>query len=129
MDRTAFCGIIAVLFLLGGCVERQLTINSEPPGAMVVLNDEQIGKSPVTVSFNWYGDYNIKISKEGYQTLSTHRLLKRPWHDRFPFDLFAQIFYPGTIVDSYEWTFALEQKQRIDRDKLIDNALELRGRM
>jgi len=53
-------GLLAALgiaaLLLTGCVERKLTINTEPAGAMVTLNDEQIGESPVTVTFNWYGD-------------------------------------------------------------------------
>ncbi|HQI29243.1 MAG TPA: PEGA domain-containing protein, partial [Sedimentisphaerales bacterium] len=43
--------------LLTGCVERRLTIYTEPPGAIVTLNDQEIGVSPVTVPFNWYGDY------------------------------------------------------------------------
>ena len=53
--------LIASLFL-GGCVERKLTINTEPQGAVVFLNDEEIGTSPVTASFEWYGDYNVRIS-------------------------------------------------------------------
>jgi hypothetical protein len=126
MFRMPLIGLAAVLILAGGCVERQLTINSVPAGAMVVLNDEQIGRSPVTVSFNWYGDYNVKISREGYETLSIHRRLKGPWYDRFPFDLFAQIIYPGRIVDSHEWTFTLAPKEQIDRDALIENAMELK---
>ncbi len=60
-------GLVAVT-ILSGCVERKLTINTAPPGAMVVLNDEEIGTSPVTVSFEWYGDYNVRVSKEGFET-------------------------------------------------------------
>jgi hypothetical protein len=112
--------------LIGGCVERQLTINTQPQGALVVLNDEEIGTSPVTVSFNWYGDYNVRISKEGYETLKTHRKLKGPWYDKFPFDFFAQILNPKRIVDSYEWTFALAPKQWPTREELIKDAEELK---
>ena len=86
-------GLIAVI-ILSGCVERQLTINTAPQGALVALNDEEIGESPVTVPFNWYGDYNVRISKEGFETLKTHRKLKGPWYDKFPFDLFAQVLNP-----------------------------------
>jgi len=121
---TAVC-LIVTLFL-GGCVERKLTINTEPQGAVVVLNDEEIGTSPVTTSFNWYGDYNVRISKEGFETLKTHRKLKGPWYDKFPFDFFAQLIYPGKIVDSYEWTFELAPKREIPREELIRNALELK---
>ncbi len=120
--------LIVTLFL-GGCVERKLTINTEPQGAIVVLNDEEIGTSPVTVSFNWYGDYNVRISKEGFETLKTHRKLKRPWYDKFPFDFFAQLIYPSRIVNSYEWTFELAPKREIPREELIRNALELKKQL
>jgi hypothetical protein len=120
---------LLVLTVLAGCVERKLTINTKPQGALVALNDEEIGESPVTVNFNWYGDYGIRISKEGYETLNTHRELKGPWYDHFPFDFFAQIVNPNRIVDSYEWTFELSQKQQISRDELIQNAQELKKQL
>lgn len=120
---------VALTLLPGGCVERQLTINTSPPGAMVVLNDEQIGLSPVTTSFNWYGDYNVTIRKDGYQTLKTHRKLKGPWYDRFPFDFFAQVLYSKKITDTYEWSFELEPKQQPTRQELIRKADELRKQL
>jgi len=115
--------------LLAGCVERRLTINTEPQGALVILNDEEIGESPVTVNFNWYGDYWVRIRKEGYETLDTHRELKGPWYDDFPFDFFAQIINPKRIVDSYEWTFTLAPQKEPTREELIQNAQELRNQV
>ena len=123
-----FVSLIATI-ILSGCVERKLTINTEPQGALVILNDEEIGQSPVTVSFEWYGDYNVAIRKEGYQTLKTHRKLERPLHDKFPFDFFAQILNPKRIVDSYEWTFKLAPKQEISREELIQKAQELKEQL
>ncbi|MHC4423900.1 MAG: PEGA domain-containing protein [Planctomycetota bacterium] len=121
--------VLIVGLLIGGCVERQLTINTQPQGALVALNDEEIGTSPVTVSFNWYGDYNVRISKAGHETLKTHRKLKRPWYDKFPFDFFAQILSPKRIVDSYEWTFTLAPKQYPTRKELIQNAQKLKKQL
>jgi len=125
--RDTFTILLAGL-LLAGCVERNLTINTEPDGALVILNDEEIGISPVTVGFEWYGDYNVAIRKEGFETLKTHRKLKAPWYDGFPFDLFAQIL-PHRIVDSYEWQFDLEEKKQIAPDQLIQNAEQLRSQL
>ena len=125
--RVVFCLLAGLI--LGGCVERELTINTEPQGALVILNDEQIGESPVTINFNWYGHYRVRIRKEGYETLKTHRDLKSPWYDEFPFDFFAQIVYPGRIVDSYEWTFELSPKQDISRDELIRKAQEAKEQL
>lgn len=112
--------------LLAGCVERKLTINTEPQGALVLLNDEQIGTSPVTVDFNWYGDYYVRARREGYETLAIHRDLPRPWHDYFPLDFFAQVLYPGRIVDTYEWTFELAPRKDMTREELLENAEALR---
>ena len=123
--------ILAVIslatILLAGCVERRLTINTEPQGARVILNDQEIGVSPVTVPFNWYGDYWVRLSKDGYEALDTHRQLKSPLHDRFPFDFVAEVLYPGQIVDAYEWTFALAPKVYPTREELIENGEVLRS--
>jgi len=120
-------GLTAAI-ILGGCVERKLTINTQPQGALVVLNDEEIGASPVTVSFEWYGDYDVRISKEGFETLKTHRNLKAPWYDNFPFDLFTWL-NPERTVDEYEWTFELSPKKEISREELIQNAEELKEQL
>ena len=131
----AKCNLFALMvvsliaaIILGGCVERRLTINTQPQGALVVLNDEEIGTSPVMVSFEWYGDYNVAIRKEGYETLKTHRKLERPLHDRFPFDFFAML-NPKRTVDSYEWTFELTEKKQINREQLIQDAQELKEQL
>ena len=129
-DLFVLAGVgLFVCVLLSGCVERQLTINTEPQGAVVVLNDEEIGTSPVTVSFNWYGDYNVVLRKEGYETLKTHRELKGPWYDKFPFDFFAQLLTPRRIVDTYEWTFELARRQEMEREELINKAEALKNQL
>jgi hypothetical protein len=116
----AFCALSCFCI---GCVERKLTIVTEPTGALVALNDEEIGTSPVTVGFEWYGDYSVRISKDGFQTLSTHQNLKRPLKDVFPFDLFADAF--TTKIDEYTWTFKLQPYQQIQKDELIKSAASL----
>lgn len=110
-----------VIAALSGCVERELTVKTIPDGAIVELNDEQVGVSPVTVPFNWYGTYRVRMEKEGYQTLVVNQELKRPFNDYFPIDLLRDIFTPDTI-DSYEWTFDLSPYQQPDRDALIQRA-------
>lgn len=117
---------IGVLSLLNGCVERRLTINTEPPGALVFLNDEEIGISPVTVDFNWYGDYKIRASKQGYEILETHQKLTAPAHDQFPLDFFAEVLWPDTIVNEYEWTFKLTPYSPPEREELIQAALQMK---
>ena len=126
---SALTAILITTLLLGGCVERRLTINTSPQGALVTLNDEEIGLSPVTTTFNWYGDYNVRIAKQGYETLKTHRRLKAPWYDKFPFDFFAQVLNPKRIVDSYEWDFEMQQKIPKTSQELIQQATELKKQL
>jgi len=118
--------VLLPLLTQAGCVERRLTINTAPAGAIVWLNDEEIGQSPVTVEFNWYGDYKVRISKEGFETLNTHRRLKAPLHDCFPIDFFAEVIWPGRIVDEYEWSFRLTEYQTPQRAELIEEAHKMK---
>ena len=120
-------GVIACgVMLLAGCVERKLTIVTEPSEAVVWLNDEEIGVTPVTVNFNWYGDYNVRIEKPGFEILNTHRLLKPPAHDRFPLDFFAEVLWPKTIENSYTWKFDLGPYQQVPAEELIKQAGHMR---
>ncbi|OHB58132.1 MAG: hypothetical protein A2Y12_07660 [Planctomycetes bacterium GWF2_42_9] len=126
MVRKLLFIVCVVNFLLfSGCVERKLTITTEPAGALVLLNDEEIGTSPVTVGFEWYGDYRVRISKENFSTLDTHRNLPRPMRDRFPFDLFDDMF--RTRIDEYSWNFKLEPYSPMSKEDLIDRAVTLRN--
>ncbi len=115
------------LFALTGCVERKLTINTQPQGAIVWLNDEEIGFSPVTVEFSWYGDYKVRAEKDGYDILSTHRKLKAPYYDGFPFDFFAETLWPGQIRDYYEWSFELAPYTPANRPNLIMAAQKMKN--
>jgi len=128
-DRRWVIALCLVAILTSGCVERRLTINTQPQGAVVVLNDQEIGVSPVTVSFNWYGDYWVRAGKDGYETLNTHRKLKAPLYDHPPLDFFAEILWPGRIVNAYEWTFDLSPKVSPTREELIETGESLRTQL
>jgi hypothetical protein len=127
LARTALlCAFITVF--VSGCIERRLVINTDPQGATVILNDEEVGTSPVTVPFNWYGDYKVRVIKPGFDILDTHRDLKAPLHDKMPFDFFYGVLWPGQIIDEYEWTFRLTPYQSPDRQELIDTARQMETR-
>jgi len=109
-----------------GCVERSLKITTEPQGALVWLNDREIGRTPVTVPFEWYGDYDVIIRKEGSETLKTHQRVKAPWYEYPPFDLFAEVFWPATIYDTHAWHFELAPAEEVSEEALLDRAVSLR---
>lgn len=118
---------LATLALTGGCVERTLKITSEPQGARVFLNDKEVGVTPLKVSFLWYGDYDIILRKEGYQTLKTNYLVKAPWYQYPPIDLIAECFVATTIKDEHELpTYTLEPASPPDLDEVVERAVETR---
>lgn len=121
--------VLAVVFagMLSGCVERKLTITTAPSDAVVWLNDEEVGTTPVTVNFNWYGDYRVRVEKAGYEILNTHRKLERPAHDKFPLDFFAELS-PRHIVDEYSWEFELEEFHQASPADLVEQAADMRQR-
>ena len=115
--------VLAVAALAGlglaGCVERKLTIGSDPPGAILLLNDVEVGRTPVTVPFTWHGDYDVRLRYEKNvgtpenpkivrYYLHTHRTTTTPWYETIGIDLFADLS-PQTYVDHQVWAFAIPQ--------------------
>jgi hypothetical protein len=111
-----------------GCAQRQLTINSDPSGAIVYLNGEEIGRTPVKYDFLFYSNYDVIIRKEGYETLKTERNLKAPLSAIPPFDLLGELF--GT-KDRREWSFTLApaNPQAVDPATLLTRARLLEGQL
>ena len=128
MLKAAVLGLAMCLLatLPAGCVERTITITTDPPNALVYLNDEEIGRTPVTVPFTWYGDYDVIIRKDGYKTLKTHKRINAPVYEWPGLDLFFEVFWPGTIKDQHYWAFVLEKAMPVPREQLIERAFELR---
>ena len=125
--RTTAVTGLACVAMLCGCVERTVTINTEPQGATVVLNDQDVGKSPVKVPFTWYGDYDIVVRKEGHQTVKTSHRLNTPWYELPGVDLFSECLVPFTIHDDRTVpTIMLDQAVRPTQEALLKNADEMR---
>jgi len=117
------------LLALGGCVERTMKINSHPEGARVFINDEEVGLTPVKFSFLWYGDYDIMLRKQGYETLKTHHRVDPPWYQVPPVDLVAECLLPTTIHDDHVLPdYTLEPAQAPSTDSLVERAVQARNR-
>ena len=129
MKRNVLLILIIVLcyFVLPGCVERLIAITTEPAGAMVWLNDEEIGATPVTVPFTWYGQYEVVVRKKGFQTLKTSRRTPVPFYQWPGIDFFSEVLMPVRLTDRHEWHFPLEFCRVADRDALIRRASALRS--
>lgn len=123
----AVCAVCAVA-MLSGCVRRTLKITTEPPSALVFLNEEEVGRSEVTRDFLWYGDYSVIIRMEGYKTLKTHWDIKPPWYQRIPIDFFAEVLWPWHVHDTHETHFVLEKQEWPTSEELVKRAKDLQAR-
>ena len=119
--------IILVLCLyLPGCVERYITIDTTPSNAIVWLNGEEVGASPVTVPFLWYGSYQVEIRRHGFQTLKTARHAHAPIYQWPVIDFFAECLLPVKFTDHHHWEFELTPQTLADPNSLLNRAQSLR---
>ena len=56
--------------VLSGCVERTLLVRTDPPGAHVWVNGTDRGTSPVTVRYVHEGRFDVRIEKDGYESVA-----------------------------------------------------------
>ncbi len=96
--------IIGLFALLPGCAQQTLTVTSDPPGAVVILNDQEVGRTPFTRDFTWYGPYDVIIRRDGYETIKTCQDMRSPFYMQPPLDLFAEM--AGTH-DHHNWHFKM----------------------
>ena len=94
---------IALLTLVmvagSGCVQRRMTIRSNPPGALVYVDDYQIGTTPVSTDFVYYGTRKIRLVKDGFETLTGRQPIPVPWYEVFPLDFVSENLWPWEIRD------------------------------
>jgi hypothetical protein len=87
------------LVAMPGCVQRRMTIRSNPPGALVYVDDYQVGTTPVSTDFIYYGTRKIRLVKDGYETLTVRQPFPLPWYQVFPLDFVTENLWPGEIRD------------------------------
>lgn len=125
------CGVAAlgvVVAGLSGCSsDRRIIVTSEPSGARVWVNDIEIGTTPAETSFKFYGRYDIRLEKPGFEPLNEARTARAPLHEWPVVDLVA-LAAPHRFKDRVEWHFELEpslervQDEEAFREGLLDRA-------
>jgi len=113
---------------LTGCVERRFIIESNPPGAVVYQNGQQIGVTPVELPFVYYGKYDFELVKDGYQTQRFETDVHAPWFQWLGIDFFSENVWPHHIQDNRHLRYDLEPIQQPRTEDLLKNAGQLRER-
>jgi len=119
--------LFILVALTTGCVQRTIKITSTPPGALVHLNDEEIGRTPVAVPFKFYGVYDVRLALDGYQPLWTKQKAQAPWWEAPGPDLFAEAFTDAHVIA--EWHYDMTPKGPVDDAAVVQRAEELKAQV
>jgi hypothetical protein len=112
---------------LAGCVKRTMRITSDPSGALVWVNDREVGRTPVDVGFVYYGTYDVRLIKERFEPLLTFGEAKPPLWDNVPLDLAAELL-PFELHSNVHWHYVLEPRDD-SREALIERGEDLRSEL
>jgi len=125
--RIAWIAMLAGLMLLpGGCVRRRLNVRSNPPGALVYVDNQQIGTTPCAVDFTYYGTREIRLVKPGYETLTVNQPIPTPWYEIPPLDFISENLTPTRIRDNRTVSFNLAPQLIVPNEELLGRASRLR---
>ncbi len=123
----ASLALAATLASTGGCVERKISFTSTPPGALVWLNEREIGRTPCETEIVYFGEYDVRVELDGFEPIVTHRAADGGAWENPPLDFFAEI-WPGKVLS--ETLFHFDLVTRDDSEPaLLDRATMLRDRI
>ena len=124
--RAILCFFAVGCLLQSGCVRRRLMVRSNPPGAMVYVDNQPIGKTPCATDFIYYGTREIRLVKAGYETLTVNQPLPAPWYQIPPLDFVSENVVPRKIQDYRTASFNMVPQVIVPTEQLIARGEQLR---
>lgn len=107
-------------------VRRRLNVNSNPPGALVYVDNQQIGTTPCSVDFVYYGTREIRLIKPGFETLTVNQPIPAPWYEYTPIDFVSENLLATKIRDNRTVNYNLAPQLVVPPNELLDRASQLR---
>ncbi len=103
-----------------------MTIRSNPPGAQVYVDNHEIGRTPVSTDFIYYGKREIRLVKDGFETLTVKQPVSAPWYQIPGIDFFSENLYPGEIRDERQFDYQMQPLLVVPSEQLLSRGEELR---
>jgi len=126
-SRLALLSLAVGAVLFGtGCVERRMTIRSVPANALVMLDGQEIGFTPCSVPFDYYGTRQIKLVKDGYETRTINQTIASPWYEWPGIDFVSEVIIPWRIRDDRNYVYDMEPIMQVPNEQLLQRAEQLR---
>jgi hypothetical protein len=107
-------------------VRRRLTVRSNPPGAQVFVDDQEIGTTPCSASFVYYGTRKITLVKDGYRIETVFQKLNPPWYEIPPLDFVSENLVCRELRDERIVDVQLVPEEYVPPQKLVERAQALR---
>ncbi|WP_339735071.1 PEGA domain-containing protein [uncultured Gimesia sp.] len=104
-----------------------MTIRSVPTGALVKVDGDEIGYTPASVDFTYYGTREITLTKDGYETQTVMQKVKTPWYQTFPLDAVSDNLLPFEVTNRHEFTYQLQPKVVVPTEELLNRGNLLRS--
>ena len=105
-----------------------MTVRTNPPGALLYVDDYEIGATPVSADFTYYGTRKIRLVKDGFETLVVYQPIPTPWYEIPPLDFFSENLLPGELRDRRTVTYQMVPRRVVPPDELLGRAEDLRAR-
>ncbi len=118
---------VMVAVCAAGCVQRRMTIRSNPPGAFVYVDEYPIGTTPVSTDYVYYGRRNFRLVRDGYETLHVEQKVAAPWYQWFGIDFISENLIPYNIRDERTIDFQMAPQKLQPAPQLTARAEELRA--
>ena len=118
--------LLGLLVVFPGCVRRRLTVRSNPPGATVYVDDQEIGRTPVSTGFTFYGTRKLQLVRDGYEIANQREKITVPWYQLPPLDFVTENLWPGEIRDERVVDVELIPQQPVDTNQLVERGQNLR---
>lgn len=121
------CLFALLSFSLCGCMFRRMTIRTDPPGALVILDGEEVGFTPYTTDFTYYGTREITLVSPGYETLTVQQRVPTPWYQVPPLDFVSDNFLPFKLTNRHDFSYRLQPARQVPAAELMDRANSFRS--
>jgi hypothetical protein len=119
--------LMMIALMQVGCVHRRVTVNSYPQGALVKVDGKDIGYTPASFDFTWYGTREVQLLMDGYETRTEQIDVNAPWYQKFPLDFISDNFLGKHVTDHRQFTFQLQPKRMDMSSDVLQRAGSLRS--
>ena len=124
MPRTVL--FLVLLLLIPGCLRRRMIVRSNPSGATVYIDNQQIGTTPCSTDFIYYGTRELRLVKPGYETLTINQPIPTPWYEIPPIDFVSENLIPHEIQDYRTLSYNMVPQVIVPTEQLLNRAQQLR---